>query len=127
MISFLSYIPAFLCSPYILGQFTNSLAVEAHYLHTAPEIFSDCAGKMDALVAGVGSGSSISGVGRYLKEEIPGFRVIAVEPADSPVLSGGQDGESITCHVLHIGSLTVCRALARVSCPKFWTGPCWTR
>lgn len=77
---------------YILGQFTNSMAVEAHYLHTGPEILSDCAGKMDVLVAGVGSGSSISGVGRYLKEEIPDFRVVAVEPAASPVLSGGQAG-----------------------------------
>lgn len=77
---------------YILGQFTNPLAVEAHYLHTGPEIFNDCAGAMDVLVAGVGSGSSISGVGRYLKEEIPGFRVVAVEPAASPVLSGGPAG-----------------------------------
>ena len=77
---------------YIPGQFSNPLAVEAHYLYTGPEIMGDCNGRMDVLVAGVGSGSSISGVGRYLKEEIPGFQVVAVEPAASPVLSGGQAG-----------------------------------
>lgn len=76
----------------ILGQFTNPQAVQAHYRTTGPEIYRDCVGRMDALVAGVGSGSSITGVGRYLKERISGFRVIAVEPAASPVLSGGAAG-----------------------------------
>ncbi|MBO6171305.1 MAG: cysteine synthase A [Desulfovibrio sp.] len=76
----------------ILGQFTNPQAVQAHYKTTGPEIFRDSVGKMDVLVAGVGSGSSITGVGRFLKERIPGFRVIAVEPDASPVLSGGKPG-----------------------------------
>ncbi|SDF93105.1 cysteine synthase A [Desulfovibrio legallii] len=74
----------------ILGQFTNPEAVQAHYKTTGPEIFKDSVGRMDALVAGVGSGSSITGAGRFLKEHIKGFKVIAVEPAASPVLSGGK-------------------------------------
>ena len=74
---------------FILGQFTNPEAVQAHYKTTGPEIYSDSVGKMDVLVAGVGSGSSITGAGRFLKERTPGFRVIAVEPAASPVISGG--------------------------------------
>lgn len=77
---------------FVLGQFTNPQAVVAHYKSTGPEIFKDSVGKMDVLVAGVGSGSTITGVGRYLKERIPGFRVVAVEPAASPVLSGGKPG-----------------------------------
>ena len=76
----------------ILGQFTNPDAVEAHYQSTGPEIYKDSVGKMDVLVAGVGSGSSITGAGRFLKENLPGFRVMAVEPKDSPVLSGGKPG-----------------------------------
>lgn len=75
---------------FIPGQFTNPEAVQAHYKTTGPEIYSDSVGKMDVLVAGVGSGSSITGAGRFLKERIPGFRVIAVEPEASPVLSGGK-------------------------------------
>ena len=75
---------------YIPGQFTNPLAVEAHYTSTGPEIFEDSKGTMDVLLAGVGSGSSLTGTGRYLKEHIPGFRVIAMEPAASPVISGGK-------------------------------------
>lgn len=77
---------------YLLGQFTNPEAVQAHYKTTGPEIFKDSVGQMDVLVAGVGSGSSLMGVGRFLKERIPGFRLVAVEPADSPVLSGGRAG-----------------------------------
>ncbi len=77
----------------LFGQFSNPLAVEAHYLTTGPEILADSVGHMDVLVAGVGSGSSITGTGRFLKENIPGFRVMAVEPAESPVLSGGQAGQ----------------------------------
>ena len=76
----------------LFGQFSNPLAVEAHYLTTGPEILADSVGHMDVLVAGVGSGSSITGTGRFLKENIPGFKVMAVEPAESPVLSGGQAG-----------------------------------
>ena len=77
-------------SGFIPGQFTNPEAVQAHYKTTGPEIYSDSVGKMDVLVAGVGSGSSITGAGRFLKERIPGFKVIAVEPEASPVLSGGK-------------------------------------
>lgn len=77
----------------LFGQFSNPLAVEAHYLTTGPEILADSVGHMDVLMAGVGSGSSITGTGRFLKENIPGFKVMAVEPAESPVLSGGQAGQ----------------------------------
>ena len=77
----------------LFGQFSNPLAVEAHYLTTGPEILADSVGHMDVLVAGVGSGSSITGTGRFLKENIPGIKVMAVEPAESPVLSGGQAGQ----------------------------------
>ena len=77
----------------LFGQFSNPLAVVAHYLTTGPEILADSVGHMDVLVAGVGSGSSITGTGRFLKENIPGFKVMAVEPAESPVLSGGQAGQ----------------------------------
>lgn len=77
----------------LFGQFSNPLAVEAHYLTTGPEILADSVGHMDVLVVGVGSGSSITGTGRFLKENIPGFKVMAVEPAESPVLSGGQAGQ----------------------------------
>ena len=77
----------------LFGQFSNPLAVEAHYLTTGPEILADSVGHMDVLVAGVGSGSSITGTGRFLKENIPGFKVMAVEPAESPVLFGGQAGQ----------------------------------
>ncbi|WP_302260578.1 cysteine synthase A [Desulfovibrio piger] len=77
----------------LFGQFSNPLAVEAHYLTTGPEILADSVGHMDVLVAGVGSGSSITGTGRFLKENIPGFKVMAVEPAESPILSGGQAGQ----------------------------------
>ena len=77
----------------LFGQFSNPLAVEAHYLTTGPEILADSVGHMDVLVAGVGSGSSITGTGRFLKENISGFKVMAVEPAESPVLSGGQAGQ----------------------------------
>ena len=77
----------------LFGQFSNPLAVEAHYLTTGPEILADSVGHMDVLVAGVGSGSSITGTGRFLKENIPGYKDMAVEPAESPVLSGGQAGQ----------------------------------
>ena len=75
---------------YLVGQFTNPLALEAHYTTTGPEIYEATGGRAAVLLAGVGSGSSLCGAGRYLKERIPGFRMIAVEPALSPVLSGGK-------------------------------------
>ena len=77
---------------WLVNQFSNRDAVAVHYETTGPEIWHDSAGRMDVLVAGVGSGSSLTGSGRYLKESIAGFQVIAVEPADSPVLSGGAPG-----------------------------------
>ncbi|WP_165079462.1 MULTISPECIES: cysteine synthase A [unclassified Desulfovibrio] len=77
---------------WLVNQFSNRDAVAVHYETTGPEIWHDSAGRMDVLVAGVGSGSSLTGTGRYLKESIADFRVIAVEPADSPVLSGGAPG-----------------------------------
>ena len=77
---------------WLVNQFANRDAVAVHYETTGPEIWHDSAGRMDALVAGVGSGSSLTGTGRYLKESIADFKVIAVEPAASPVLSGGAPG-----------------------------------
>lgn len=77
---------------WFMNQFSNMDAVAVHYDSTGREIHFDSDGKMDALVAGVGSGSSLTGAGKYLKESLPGFRVIAVEPEESPVLSGGQPG-----------------------------------
>ena len=73
-------------------QFNNMANPEGHYATTAPEIWQDAAGKVDIFVAGVGSGGTLSGVGRYLKERNPQCRIVAVEPAASPVLSGGKAG-----------------------------------
>lgn len=77
---------------FIPGQFTNPANALAHYAATGPEIWRDTDGGVDILVAGVGTGGTITGVGRYLKEQNPAVRVVAVEPADSPLLSGGQAG-----------------------------------
>jgi len=73
-------------------QFTNPANPEIHRLTTAEEIWGDTAGRVDILVAGVGTGGTITGIAEVLKERKPGFRAIAVEPADSPVLSGGSLG-----------------------------------
>lgn len=76
----------------LLGQFTNPDVVTAHYVSTGPEIFQDTGGEAAAFVAGVGTGGTITGTGKYLKERISDIRVCAVEPAASPVLSGGKPG-----------------------------------
>ncbi|MBI5837196.1 MAG: cysteine synthase A [Candidatus Eisenbacteria bacterium] len=76
----------------IIGQFENPANPEIHRVTTAVEIWEDTSGKVDALVAGVGTGGTITGVGEMLKARSPACRVIAVEPKDSPVLSGGAPG-----------------------------------
>ena len=77
---------------FIPSQFDNPSNPQAHYLTTGPEIYDDTNGQVDIFVAGVGTGGTLSGTGKYLKERIPNCHVVAIEPASSPLLSQGKAG-----------------------------------
>lgn len=77
---------------FIPGQFDNKANAKAHFLTTGPEIWEDTEGEVDFFIAGVGTGGTLTGTGEYLKSKKPGIRVIALEPSDSPLLSGGEAG-----------------------------------
>jgi cysteine synthase len=77
---------------YCLGQFDNPANPAVHYNTTGPEIWRDTGGEVDYLVVGVGTGGTLSGAGRFLKEKKPSVQVIAVEPAESPFISEGRAG-----------------------------------
>jgi len=77
---------------YILGQFDNPANPQIHFDTTGPEIWNDTDGQVDFLISGVGTGGTLTGVSRYIKPKKPSFKAIAIEPTDSPVLSGGKPG-----------------------------------
>lgn len=104
-----------LSNSFIPGQFANPSNPEAHFRTTGPEIWNDTEGKVDIFVAGVGTGGTITGVGKYLKSRNPDIRIVAVEPFSSPVLTQGTPAP------------TRFRALARASCRKRWTPLCTTK
>ena len=78
---------------WVPGQFDNPANPAIHEATTGPEIWEDMGGKVDALISGVGTGGTLTGVARYIKKKNPDFKAIAVEPKNSPVISGGQPGK----------------------------------
>lgn len=100
---------------FIPGQFVNPANPAAHRAATGPEIWQDTDGVVDVFVAGVGTGGTISGVGQYLKQQNPAVRIVAVEPAASPVLSGGKAGSH---GIQGIGAGFVPAALDRTVCDE---------
>ena len=105
-------------SSFIPGQFTNPSNPEAHYETTGPEIWRDTDGKVDMLIAGIGTGGTISGTGRYLKEKNPDIKIIGIEPAGSPVLTEGRSGKH---GIQGIGAGFVPETLNRTVCSSVVT------
>ena len=103
---------------FIPGQFVNPANAAAHFDTTGPEIWEDTEGKVDIFVAGVGTGGTVTGVGRYLKSKNPAVQIVAVEPAASPILSGGKAGPH---GIQGIGANFVPEVLDRNICDRIMT------
>lgn len=106
---------------FVLHQFSNPAAAAAHH-ETADEVWRQCAGRVDALVAGVGTGATITGCAHVLRERNPGCRIVAVEPAESPVLSGGKPGPH---RITGIGPGFVPQLLDRGAIDEVYPVPWW--